>query len=485
MILRKAMEADLPALFELYRLTSEQLNDRGLEKWQWGTYPNEDIVTADVRAGKCYCLYGVPGMVLAVTGDVETTPAYRQVNWLFGVRPGVFHRLAVHPSLRGRGLGRQAVQDVESILVSMGCDCLRCDAQLANDYAARFYERLGMRRAGEAWIEDRKTTYVGYEKRLTENCPLLPLRMHPAFRGGKLTPWGGERLKTVYGKDIAETPTGESLEISCIPGLESTDDNGEKLTDLIRTFGGKFAGRFEFGAFPLLLKIIDAREALSVQVHPNDAYARENEGGKLGKTEAWLILDAPEGAELVYGIRPGTDLPTLKAACEPGAAVEPLLRRVRVKAGDVCYIPAGCVHAIGAGIMLYEIQQSSDITYRFYDWNRVDKDGKGRELHLRQALDVTDLSLAPEPLEAPAIPVARVLDKPYFTLDLMHPRAASPVHLPHVRDFGMLTGLDGELCVTWEGGAWPLRPGQSLYLPAAVPALTLEGEGRAALSMPR
>ena len=318
-----------------------------------------------------------------------------------------------------------------------------------------------------------------------EDGPLLPLRMHPAFRGGKLTPWGGERLRTVYGKEIAEVPTGESLEVSCIPGFESTDDNGVKLTDLIRIYGERMAGRFASGAFPLLLKIIDAAGVLSVQVHPDDDYAREHEGGKLGKTEAWLILQAPEGAELVYGIRPGTDLETLKTACEQGAAVEPLLRRVKVRRGDVCYIPAGCVHAIGAGIMLYEIQQSSDITYRFYDWNRLDKDGKGRELHLKQALAVTDLSYAPDPLHAPDIPVARVLDKPYFTLDILNPKENSPVQVPKVRDFGMLTGLDGELNLCWENGSCTVRPGETFFIPCAVPALTLEGSGCAAMSMPK
>ncbi len=485
MILRKAMEADLPALFELYRVTAEHLQDNGVEQWKWGEYPNEALVTEDVRQGKLYCLYGEPGMILAVAVGTDTTPVYDQVNWLFGVRPGVFHRLAVHPSVQGEGLGRKAVQDVETILISLGCDCLRCDAQESNHRAGHFYEALGMRRAGSVWFAERGTTYVGYEKRLTEDCPLLPLRMHPAFRGGRLTPWGGERLRTVYGKEIAEVPTGESLEVSCIPGLESTDDNGVALTELIRRYGGKFAGRFEFGAFPLLLKIIDASEPLSVQVHPDDAYANDHEDGKLGKTEAWLILDAPEDGELVYGILPGTDLETLKQACEQGAAVEPLLRRVKVKPGDVCYIPAGCVHAIGAGIMLYEIQQSSDITYRFYDWNRVDKNGKGRELHLKQALDVTDLTFAPEPLHAPDIPVARVLDQTYFTLDVLNPREKTPVHLPHIREFGLLTGLDGELTLKWDSASRTLRPGESLYIPCAVPALTLEGRGRAALSMPR
>ena len=116
-----------------------------------------------------------------------------------------------------------------------------------------------------------------------------PVRMHPAFRGGKLTPWGGERLKTVFGKEISEVPTGESLEISCIPGLESRDDGGRKLTELIGEYREAYVGRYAGKAFPLLLKLIDAREPLSVQVHPDDAYAGENEGGKLGNLFAHLF----------------------------------------------------------------------------------------------------------------------------------------------------------------------------------------------------
>jgi len=278
-------------------------------------------------------------------------------------------------------------------------------------------------------------------------------------------------------------PTGESLEVSCIPGLESTDDTGVTLPDLIARYGAPFAGRFAQGAFPLLLKIIDASESLSVQVHPDDRYANENENGKLGKTEAWLILDAPEGSQLVYGIRPGTTLAELRAACEKGAAVEGLLRRVNVKPGDVCFIPAGCVHAIGAGIMLYEIQQSSDVTYRFYDWDRVDKNGNRRELHLDKALDVTDLSFALDPIPAPDAPVVRVLDEAYFTLDLL--KTEDALELPSVQDFGLLTALEGQLTLAWGHDQLKLQKGESVYIPASAPAMTLRGTGRAALSMPR
>ncbi len=314
---------------------------------------------------------------------------------------------------------------------------------------------------------------------------LYPVKMHPAFRGGKLTPWGGEKLRTVYGKPISEVPTGESLEISCIPGLESRDDAGRTLPELIEKYGEDFAGRYAGQAFPLLLKIIDAREPLSVQVHPDDAYAGAHENGKLGKTEAWLILDAPEGAELVYGIVAGTDRETLRKACEAGSAVAPLLRRVKVRPGDVCYIPSGCVHAIGAGITLYEIQQSSDVTYRFYDWDRTDKEGKKRELHLDKALDVTDLTftLSPKRWEEKR-GVTRMLDERYFSLDLIRAEKER-MALPALTEFGFLTALDGGMTLAWEGGEVRMEKGDSFFLPKASPALWLEGSGRAALSMPK
>lgn len=314
----------------------------------------------------------------------------------------------------------------------------------------------------------------------------MPVRMHPAFRGGKLTPWGGEKLRSMYGKDIAQVPTGESLEISCIPGLESRDDEGRKLTDLIAEHGESWVGKYAGKPFPLLLKIIDAKEPLSVQVHPGNAYASEHEGGKLGKTEAWLILDCPEGAELVYGIRPGTDLETLKRASEAGSAVAPLLRRVKVRPGDVCNIPAGTVHAIGAGILLYEIQQSSDVTYRFYDWDRVDASGKRRELHIGKALDVTNLDFAPDPKhweEAPG--VTRMLEEPYFSLDLIRTQGEQRTALPAIQDFGFLTALDGGLTLAWKDGEIQMKKEESFFLPCESPDLWISGSGRAALSMPR
>ncbi|MDD6050761.1 MAG: GNAT family N-acetyltransferase [Clostridiales bacterium] len=483
MMLMKATAADFSAVCVLYRTICDQMAADDSPQWVWGVYPSDDILQESLAAGTLYVAREGETLLAAVTVDTCFEPEYEGVNWLFGTRPGAFHRLAIAPDQQGRGLGRKLLNDVMALLRDLGCDALRIDTYATNLHAQRLYESCGMRKAGEVIFAHRPLPFYCYELPLTDACPLLPLTMHPAFRGGKLTPWGGEKLRTVYAKPIAEVPTGESLEISCIPGLESTDDAGVKLPDLVERYGARFAGKYAGKPFPLLLKFIDAAESLSVQVHPDDAYAGRVENGKLGKTEAWLILDAPKGSQLVYGIKAGTTLSELRAACEAGAAVEAYLRYVDVKPGDVCFIPAGCVHAIGAGIMLYEIQQSSDVTYRFYDWDRVDKQGNRRELHIDKALDVTDLDFVLGPIPAPDAPIARVLDEAYFTLDLMKVDGTQGVPAPE--DFGLLSVLEGELTLCYPGGQRRLCKGESLYIPAASPALTLSGHGRAALSMPK
>ena len=308
---------------------------------------------------------------------------------------------------------------------------------------------------------------------------LPPIPMLPAFRGGNLTPWGGDRLKTLYGKDIPCVPCGESLELSAIPGLESTAPDGVPLSELIRKHGEDLIGRYAHEAFPLLLKLIDARECLSVQVHPSDDNVGYFETGKLGKTEAWLILDAPPGAEIIYGLQPGITRKELERACEGGRAVEFLLRRVPVQPGDVCYIPSGCIHALTPGLLVYEIQQSSDVTYRFYDWDRVGKDGSRRPLHIAQALTVCDLQLRPEPVRQAS---GRAVDSPFFTLDLIPVHGSAPV--PAWGEFGILTSLDSDLWLNWESGLYQMKKGETCILPKACPPLVLEGNGRAALSTP-
>ncbi|NLE70315.1 MAG: class I mannose-6-phosphate isomerase [Clostridiales bacterium] len=298
---------------------------------------------------------------------------------------------------------------------------------------------------------------------------LKPIVMTPAWRHGAMTPWGGEKLKDLYQKDSPGERAGECLEMSAIPGLESRDEQGRTLNELIAQHGSALIGRKVSLPFPLLLKLIDAKDQLSVQVHPGDEYAHEHHG-KLGKNEAWVILHAEPGAQLTVGLLEGISKPGLEAASLAGPDVEGLLRRVYVQPGDVFYIPAGTVHAIGGGLVLYEIQQSSDVTYRLYDWGRVDKEGKGRELHLDHSLAVVDLEGRP----LPALPSLieddetgkweRMLDTPYFQLDRLTDCRQLRLQ-PDPDRFSVLTAFS-PMTLAYEGGDVGLQPGQTALLPA-------------------
>ena len=304
-----------------------------------------------------------------------------------------------------------------------------------------------------------------------------PIPLFPAFRSGPNTPWGGDKLKTCFGKQIPDPRTGESLEMSVIPGLHSVDAEGHPLESLLDQDWAGMAGTKVEKPFPLLLKLIDAQDRLSVQVHPDDDYARREEN-KLGKTEAWAILQAEPGAQLVYGIKEGVTKAELSAAAQDGEAIEKLLRFVPVKPGDVFYIPAGTVHAIGAGILLYEIQQSSDVTYRFYDWNRRDKDGKLRPLHIRQALDVTRVdyqpeAIVPETVDDPHCRREILLDTAYFGLERLKNCRDVPF-TGSITHFSVLTLLtEGKLYLSDTNEALSLSAGQTVFIPADCAPVTL------------
>lgn len=294
--------------------------------------------------------------------------------------------------------------------------------------------------------------------------PIAPILMTPAYRFGAATPWGGEGLRSMFRKDIPGDHTGESLEVSAIPGLESRDPEGNTLPRLIERYGEKLTGKGFMKPFPLLLKLLDAKDTLSVQVHPNDDYAARVEG-KLGKTEAWHILFAAPGAELVYGVRAGTDKDALMQASLAGAEVEKLLRRVKVHAGETYYIPAGMVHAIGAGIILYEIQQSSDVTYRFYDWERKDAKGNKRELHIQKAVDVTDVNAQLDAVVEQEVEKGRfrLLDKSYFGLDRFQDFEGTLEADP--RRFMFFTAVR-DCHFAWNGGEMHVPAGHTALLPA-------------------
>lgn len=219
---------------------------------------------------------------------------------------------------------------------------------------------------------------------------------------GKDYLWGGNRLNEDFAKNIDLQPLAETWECSTHPDGPSTVASGpfagRLLTDVLREHPEYLGShpRTREGQLPVLIKLIDARQDLSVQVHPSDAYARAHEHGQLGKTEMWYVLDAVGDAKLVYGFNRPIDRQTLRKSLENGT-VEQYLQKVRIHKDDVFYIEAGTVHAIGAGALIAEIQESSNLTYRMYDYGRLDKDGKPRALHIDRALDVANLAGGAEP----------------------------------------------------------------------------------------
>lgn len=226
-----------------------------------------------------------------------------------------------------------------------------------------------------------------------------PFLLKPA---GKDYLWGGTRLNDDFSKEIDMSPLAETWECSTHPdGLSvvaSGEYEGRTLREVLLEnpayMGEKHAGKK--GEIPILIKFIDAKSDLSVQVHPDDEYAREHEGGSLGKTEMWYVLDAQKGAKIVYGFHRDMNKDMLLQSLKAGT-IEKYLQKVPIQRDDMFYIPAGKVHAIGAGALIAEIQESSNLTYRLYDYNRLDKDGKPRLLHIEKAAQVADLSGGEEP----------------------------------------------------------------------------------------
>ena len=311
---------------------------------------------------------------------------------------------------------------------------------------------------------------------------VYPLIMEPSFRYGQSTPWGGHALKERYGKHTPEEITGESLEISALPGHESRVMNGRyrgrSLREIFSIWGEWLTGKREKD-FPLMLKILDAQQCLSVQVHPDDAYAMDHEG-KRGKSEAWYILDAAPGAKLVYGVDThGEDLGTIVQE----GRLEACLRWVNVKAGDVFHIPSGTIHALGPGIQCYEIQESSDVTYRFWDWDRTGRDGKPRDLHTRQAVSVTQTDSLPpetgrESTAGEGGTVTKLVSDPHFRLD------AVDLDGTWALPAGRMQFLTPTVpCVLrWGRHSHALAAYQSALVPAGMKDVRITGQGRVLVS---
>lgn len=226
----------------------------------------------------------------------------------------------------------------------------------------------------------------------------LPILLRPT---GKDYLWGGRRLNDEFEKRIDMTPLAETWECSTHPDGPSYAVGGAydgmELAQIIREnpeyLGIRHTGEAEL---PILIKLIDAKQDLSVQVHPTDEYARDNENGQRGKTEMWYVLDAAKGAKLVYGLNATRTKEEIRRAVEKGT-LSRYLQYVSVQKGDLFFIEAGTIHAIGTGVLIAEIQQNSNLTYRLYDYDRVGKDGRKRPLHIDKALQVANLKSSATP----------------------------------------------------------------------------------------
>ena len=298
--------------------------------------------------------------------------------------------------------------------------------------------------------------------------------------------WGGNRLIKEWGKKGVEGRIAETWELSVRPRemavIQNGDAKGMQLAEYFSVVGSDCVSpdyRCE-DRFPLLIKLIDAEDQLSVQVHPDDAYASHVEGDS-GKTEMWYIVEADEDASIVYDLREGVDHAVFEQAVSD-KKIDTVLRVCPVKAGETYFIPAGMVHAIGKGILIAEIQQNSDLTYRIYDYERRQKDGTLRELHTEKAMDVVrPFSEA----EVDAIRFARgktdasmLANSPYFRV-WKHERVASDAvwrGCVESDSFSALLCIGGGGDILFEGERYPIAKGDSYFLPAGMGDYAVDGE---------
>jgi mannose-6-phosphate isomerase len=308
--------------------------------------------------------------------------------------------------------------------------------------------------------------------------PLYPLRFEPIFRRYI---WGGRRLATELNKPIGpEDDYAESWEVVDHGEDQSTVAAGPlagaTLGELLHQRGEELLGRHHpQEQFPLLLKFLDARRTLSVQVHPNDEQAAKLDPPDCGKTECWIVLAAEPGSLIYAGLKPGVDRPTLERAIREGTCEEQL-HRFEPRPGECAFIPAGTIHALGEGLLVAELQQSSDTTYRLFDWNRVGADGQPRPLHIEQGLAVTDFDRGPvdpqpaQPTDRPG--VERMVDCDKFILDRW--TIDAPTSIGGDERCHILAVLDGSVRVAGAPTTEPLARGGTMLLPASVGPVELE-----------
>ena len=311
------------------------------------------------------------------------------------------------------------------------------------------------------------------------------IEFHPIV---KRIRWGGRRLGTVLGKPIgSETDYAESWEIADHRDGQSVVASGEfagwTLRRLIEEHGDELLGSATSGQFPLLIKFLDATDRLSLQVHPNDEQAKSFDPHENGKTEAWVIIDAQPGSCLYAGLQAGVDRETFKRHLEAGT-VEECLHKFPVSAGDCVFVPAGTVHAIGEGVLLAEVQQQSNLTFRLHDWGYVDAEGNPRETHIQESLACTDFDRGPvDPVISTLVAIGgnteeRLVDCAHFQIRRL--QLGEPTRLA-VDRFQALIVLGGAVRLVTETRQTELAFGQTALIPAAIGSIELYPHERATI----
>lgn len=310
---------------------------------------------------------------------------------------------------------------------------------------------------------------------------LYPLKFQPIF---KEKIWGGKKLQTLFNKNIDTDNTGESWEISAIPHNISRVSNGnlagQSLTALIKKYGEELLGQsiFEkYGTnFPLLFKFIDAKENLSLQVHPNDEIAQKRHNS-FGKTEMWYIMQADENSGIYVGFKEGVGKKDYLKHLKQGD-LQAIMNFENVSAGDVFFIKTGLVHAIGKGVLLAEIQQSSDVTYRVFDWNRTDARGNSRELHTDLALDAIDYDFRDFKVDYDQSPNTwkRLVKTPYFKTRKIEIKGEQSVNYSQNDSFVVIMCVKGQIQTETQSHSETLKAGETLLLPACFNNLNFKTE---------
>ncbi|WP_204954216.1 mannose-6-phosphate isomerase, class I [Metabacillus crassostreae] len=312
-----------------------------------------------------------------------------------------------------------------------------------------------------------------------------PIFLAPVF---KERIWGGTKLRTEFGYDIESDFTGECWAVSAHPNGQCIGSNGPyKNLSLGQLWENnrELFGNIEGDVFPLLTKILDANKDLSIQVHPNDEYAKKHESGELGKTECWYVIDCEESAEIIFG-HTAQSHEELKEMIELGEWIQ-LLKRVKVKPGDFFYVPSGTIHALCSGVLILETQQSSDTTYRVYDYDRVDQNGLKRELHINKSLDVIRVpheiqnnNSVPKEIEGGRI--TTFVNEEYFSVYKWEIHTASS--FTHSKSFFICSVIkgSGELCI--DENVYHIEKGQHFILPYGLGNFKLKGNIELIVSHP-